>query len=74
MVGVELHARLHDLLELFGEEVLAFFLALAMGSPEDISSASSHTSVEGVLRLGGGEWGMSGNHDEQDGSSGEQID
>ena len=74
VVGVELHARLHDLLELFGEEVLAFFLALAMGSPENVSSTCSHASVKGVLWLGGGEWRVSGDHDEENGSGSKQVD
>ena len=74
VVGVELHARLHDLLEFFGEKVLAFVLALAMGSPENVGSTGSYASVKGVLWLGSSEWRVAGDHNEENGSGSEQVD
>jgi len=62
VIRIQLHASLNDLSEFFREEIFASLLSLTMGSPEDVSSAGSHASVEWILGLGSGEWRMTSDH------------
>jgi len=45
-----------------------------MSSPEDVSSVGGNTSVEWVLWLGGSEWRMLSDHDEQNDGGCEKVD
>jgi hypothetical protein len=74
MGRVKLEHGLDDVFELFREERFASLLALAMSLPEHVGSAGSDASVEWILWLGSSEWRMLCNHNEEDNSSGEQID
>jgi len=73
VVGIESEHLGHEILEFLREELHAIGLAFAVGLPEYVSSIGGQASVERIAWLGGGEWWMLGNHNEQHYGSGEQV-
>ena len=71
--ALKLKHTLDQVLKLLTEVSFFAWFVLAVGSPENVSSVSSQTPVEWVIWLGGGEWWMLSNHDEQNDRWGEKI-